>query len=91
MCRLTDRIGAVGVRDRLALGHLADEHLAGLGERHHRRGRPAPLRVGDDGGLARLQDAHHRVRGPEVDSYGLGHALLLVPGSSPGAREMGTR
>ena len=36
--------GPVGVGDGLALGHLTDEHLAGLGEAHDRRGRPATLR-----------------------------------------------
>src|SRR5271167_446433 len=43
--------GAVGVGDGLALGHLADEHLARLGEAHHRGGRPATLRVRDHDGL----------------------------------------
>ena len=38
--------GAVRVGHRLPLGHLADEHLAGLGEGDHRRGRPGPSALG---------------------------------------------
>ena len=33
-----------------------DEHLAGLAERHHRGRRAAALGVGDDDGVARLED-----------------------------------
>ncbi len=60
--------GALHVRHGLPLGDLADQHLAVLGERHDRRGRTGPLRVGDDGGLAALQDRDHRVRRTEVDA-----------------------
>jgi hypothetical protein len=42
MWRFTDRM-VVGVGDRLALRHLADEDLAVLGERDHGRGRARPL------------------------------------------------
>src|SRR5690606_30155773 len=66
---LDRRDGAVDVRHRLTLGDLAHQDLAGLGERDHRRGGPRALRVGDDGGLATLEDGHHGVRGTEVDSY----------------------
>ncbi len=65
--------GAPGVGDGLALGHLADEHLAGLAERHDRRGRARPLGVGDHQGVAGLEDADDRVGGAEVDADGLGH------------------
>ena len=51
--------GAVGVGDRLALGDFTDQHFAGLGEAHHRRGGAAAFGVGDDDGLSRLQHAHH--------------------------------
>ena len=51
---------AVRVGDRLALGHLADEHLAGLGEGDHRRGRARTLGVGDDDGIATLEDGRRR-------------------------------
>src|SRR6202020_2227430 len=37
------------------------------------------LCVGDDDGLARLQHAHHRVGGPQVDSYGLRHVRVVLP------------
>ena len=69
--------GAVGVGDRLALGHLADEHLVGLGEPDHRGRRAGPLGVGDDGGFASLEDADDRVGGAEVDTDGLGHGECL--------------
>ena len=68
---------AVGVGDGLTLGHFADEHLAGLGESDHRRGRATALGVRDDDGLARLQHGHHRVGGTEVDTDCLSHELLL--------------
>ena len=50
--------GALGVGDGLALGHLAHHALAGLGERHHRGGGAGAFRVGDDHGLAALDDSH---------------------------------
>ena len=64
---------AVGVGDRLALGHLADEHLAGLGERDDRRGRARALGVGDDDGVAGFEDGDDGVGGTEVDTDCLGH------------------
>ena len=70
--------GPVGVGDGLALGDLADQHLAGLREPDHGRGRPVPLGVGDDDGLARLEHADDRVGGAEVDSDGLGHDCASV-------------
>ena len=71
--------GAVGVGDGLALGHLADEHLAGLGEADHRgRGAP-PFGVGHHGGLARLEDGDDGVGGAEVDADGLGHDVVPFP------------
>ena len=75
---------AVGVGDRLALGDLADEDLAGLRERDDRRRGAAALGVGDDGGLARLEDRDDGVGGAEVDTDGLGHrAILLMERSRP--------
>ena len=64
---------AIGVGDRLALGDLADEDLAGLRERDDRRGGAGALGVGDDDGLARLEDRDDGVGGAEVDADGLGH------------------
>ena len=66
---------AIGVGDRLALGDLADEDLAGLRERDDRRGGAAALGVGDDDGLAGLEDRDDRVGGAEVDADGLGHGF----------------
>jgi hypothetical protein len=66
---LDRRDGAVDVRDGLALGGLADQHLTVFRERDDRRRGAETLGVGDDRGLAALEDAHHGVRGSEVDSY----------------------
>jgi hypothetical protein len=57
--------GVLRVEDRLPPGHLADQALPGLRERHHRRREPAPLRVGDH----RRPPDHrrdHRVRGAQI-------------------------
>ena len=68
---------AVGVGDGLALGDLADEHLAGLGEGDDRRGGAGAFGVGDDDGLAGLEDRDDGVGGAEVDADGLGHGVFL--------------
>src|SRR6266487_1576210 len=60
--------GALDVRDCLSLGHLADQHLAVLGERDDGRSGPGALGVGDDGGLAALQNGDDGVGGTEVDA-----------------------
>ncbi len=69
--------GAVHVGDRLALGHLADEHLAVLGEGDDGRRGPRALGVRDDGGLATLQNADDRVRRAEVDADRACHRKYL--------------
>ena len=75
------RVGQLGLR--AVQRHLEvprvqrHEHLAGLGERHHRRGGAAALGVGDDDGVARLEDGDDGVGGTEVDTDGLGHDVLL--------------
>src|SRR5207248_3115693 len=66
----------VRVRDGLALGDLAHQDLAGLGESHHRGGDPLALRVGDDRRLPALQHGDHRVRGAQVDSDRSGHETV---------------
>ena len=66
---LHGRDGAVNVGDGLALGDFANQHLAGLGERDHRRGGAGALCVCDDGGLATLKNGNDRVGGAEVNSY----------------------
>src|SRR5918993_3623993 len=59
--------GALDVGDGLALGDLADEDLAGLGEGHDRRGGTRSFGVGDDGGLSTFQDGDDAVGRSEVD------------------------
>ena len=71
--RLDRAEGAVGVGDRLTLRDLADQHLAGLAERDHRRGGARALGVGDDDGVAGLEDGDDGVGGTEVDTDCLGH------------------
>ncbi len=65
--------GAVDVGDGLALGDLADEHLAGLGERDDGWGGASAFGVRDDGGLATLKHGDHE---------------FVVPRSMPTARDM---
>ena len=70
--------GAVGVRDRLSLGDLADEDLRVLGERHDRRGQPGPFGVRDDDRFAGLQGRDDGVRGSKVDPYCSWHLRVLL-------------
>ena len=46
-----------GIRDRLALGDLSNQPLAGFGKRHYRRGRAGTFLIRDNRGLSAL---HHR-------------------------------
>ena len=69
-----DRVDGVGrVGHRLALGQLADEAFAGLGEGDDGRYGPATLRRSDDGRLAALHDGDDRVRRAEIDADDLAH------------------
>src|SRR6185312_11889796 len=68
---------------RLTLGDLADEHLAGLCERDHRRGGAGALCVGDDGGFATLEYGDDAVRRTEVNADGTSH-VWLPPGRPAG-------
>jgi hypothetical protein len=52
-----------GVGDRLALGRLADEALAGLGEGDDRRGRARAFGIFENHRLAILHDGHAGVGG----------------------------
>src|SRR5690606_33922101 len=70
--------GAVDVGDRLALGDFTDEHLARLGEGDDRGRRTRTLGVGDDGGLAALEDRDDAVRRAEVDSDSTCHGVTSV-------------
>ncbi len=57
-----------GIGDRLTFGDLTDEDLSVL-ERDDGRGCAGTLGVGDDGGLATLEDGDDAIRGAEVDPY----------------------
>jgi hypothetical protein len=63
--------GVLGIGDGLALGDLADEAFAVLGECHHRRRRAATLGVGDDDGCVAFHDRHDRVGRAQIDTYDL--------------------
>ena len=74
---------AVGVGDGLALGDLADEDLAALGEGDDRRGRARALGVGDDDRVAALEDGRRRswwYRGRCRRPWAWGCLLLLGRG-----------
>ncbi len=77
---------AIRIRDRLTLRDLADEDLAGFREGDDRRSGARPLRIGDDDGLARLENRDDRVGGAEVDADGLGHGDCLLCVSGVGLR-----
>ena len=70
--------GAVGVRDGLALGHLADHALAVLGEGHNRRRGARAFGVGDNDSLAALHDGHAAVGSSEVNTDDLSHDEFLL-------------
>ena len=77
--------GAVGVGDRLTLRHFTHENLTGGGEGDHGRSGAGSLGVGDDGGLATLEDSDDRVGGAEVDAYctcHLGYLLIRCAASA---------
>jgi hypothetical protein len=66
---LDRRNGAVNVGDGLALGGLAHEYFAVLGERHYRGGSAEAFSVCDDGGLATFEYGNNRVGCSEVNAY----------------------
>ena len=65
--------GAVRIGDGLALGDLADEALAVLGEGHDRRSGAGAFRVGDDGGLAAFHNGDAGIGGAKVNTDNLAH------------------
>jgi len=70
--------GVVHVGDGLPLGDLTDQDLAGLREGDDGRRGPGAFGVRDDGGLATLEDGHHRVGGTEVDSDRTCHVCVSL-------------
>ena len=81
--------GAVRVGDGLALGDLADEHLAVLGERDDRGGRARALGVRDHDGLAGLEDGDAGVGGTEVDADSTTHGGWFLSVRMPGGDAVG--
>src|SRR5690606_4104617 len=74
-----DRI--LRVDDRLALGHLPHQPLAGLGvDSHYRRKQPASFRAGNDYRLAAFHDGHNGVRRAQIDTDYLCHISFLSSG-----------
>jgi NAD-specific glutamate dehydrogenase. len=73
-----DRV--LGVRHRLALGHGADQPLAGLGEGDHGRCGPPSLGVLEDGRLAALHHGDAGVCSAQVDSDRLAHFVAYLQG-----------
>src|SRR5262249_36842963 len=69
------------VCDRLALGHLADQPLAALGNRDDRRSDPATLDIRNDDRLATLHNRHARVCRAEVNSDYFSHLYLQLSDS----------
>ena len=68
---------AVRVGDGLALGHLADHALAGLGKGHDGRRGARALGVGDDDGFAALHDGHAAVSGAQIYANDFSHFDFL--------------
>ncbi len=68
--------GVVGVGDGLSLGDGADEALARLADGDDGRRGASALAVGDDDGLAGLDDADAAIGGAEVDSDYFRHDVL---------------
>src|SRR2546427_11719601 len=68
-----NRVFRVG--DRLPLGHLPDQTLAGFRKPHHRGGRPSPFRVCDDGRLTAFHYCDDGVGCSKVDANNLTHLL----------------
>ena len=83
--------GVLGIGDRLALGDLADEPLAALGERHDRRREPAAFGVGDDDRLATFHDGHNGIGGAQVDTDDFAHVSRVLNRSrrAPRAHSLG--
>ena len=70
--------GAVGVGDGLALGHLAHQALAVLGEGDDGRGGAGALGVRDDDGLAALHDGDAGIGGAQINTDNLAHCSYLL-------------
>ena len=83
--------GAIDVGDGLALGDLADQHLAVLGERHHAGGGARTFGVRDDLRLAAGEGGHDRVGRAEVDTDRSGHCCSYRVGAVWSCLALGPR
>ena len=68
--------GTLGVGNCLALGHLTDHTLAGLGEGHHRGGGAGAFGVGDNDGFAALDHGDAGVGGAKVNTNNFSHSCI---------------
>ena len=78
--------GLFRIGDRLALGRLADETLAIVGEGDDRRGGARTLGVLDDFGRRAFHDGDAGIGSAEVDADDLSHVCPLFPADRPGLR-----
>ncbi len=69
--------GVFRIGDRLALGHLADQPAAVLGEADHRRRGAPPFRVGDDLDVAFLHYRYSGIGCSQVNADYFSHVSLL--------------
>ena len=74
---LDRRDGAINIRDRLTLGDLANQDLAGLGESNDRGGRTRAFCVCNDCGFSAFKYCDCGVRGAEVNTYCASHKFFL--------------
>ena len=74
---LDRRDGAINIRDRLTLGDLANQDLAGLGESNDRGGRTCTFCVCNDCGFSAFKYCDCGVRGAEVNTYCASHKFFL--------------
>ena len=77
--------GILGVGDRLALGRLADQTLAGLGKGDHGWRGPDALGVLDDLRLGTFHHGDAGIRRAKIDADDLAHCIPLVAADRPAA------
>jgi hypothetical protein len=82
-----ERVGGIG--HTLALGRLADQAFARIGEGDDRGRGVGPLGVGDDLGRRPFHDRHARIRGAQIDTDDFAHSVLSC--GDPLGRPFGER
>src|SRR4029077_766365 len=75
--------GILRVGHRLPFGHLPDQSLPRLGDRHDRRGSPSALLVGDINRLTTLHHGNHRMGGSQVNTNNFAHNCLASSKTRP--------